>query len=124
MTTAEITDPLTKAAERLPDLDPAYVARVVGELRAGPITPDRARQAVHELAGLGHVVEVETTEVVEVDGEWFGAGRVVGSRRSVCFSLHEITASEVADYLATGPATLPVVAVPPVALVDLPAELA
>lgn len=120
--TAQIDHPIELAARRLDDLDPAYVARVAAELRAGPITPERVQGAVHELAGLGHVVQVETTVIEEIDGEWFGGGLIRSSGRSVWFWLDETTAREVADYLATDPAAPPIVPVPPAALHELPAD--
>ena len=61
--------------------------------------------------------------VKEIGGAWFGGGHVSATGRSVWFPLPDVTATELVAHLATEPDVPPVVAIPPVNLVDLPADV-
>lgn len=114
----QIDHPANIAAGRLDDLDPRYVARVRDDLQAGPITRVRVMDAIHELAGLGHVVE-ETAVVEEIEGQWFGGGRTPDGR-SVFFPLDDQSAPDIQWAIKNDGDDLPVVLVPPTNLMDLP----
>ncbi len=119
---AEIDHPVNIAARRLDEgeIAPAALDRVVAELHAGPITPNRVRDAVSQLAGLGHVVWVRAEYVEELedgDGVWGGLGTTFDGR-SVLWVTGEITGREVRDAIASGEE--PIVAVPPTAIMATP----
>ena len=112
----EIDHPLNIAADRLADLDPAFIARVREDLDALPHTPERIRAVIHALAGLGAVVPVSVQDVEMVDGRWFGGGQCSG--RYVAFPLHPDAAPAMRDALEAGePVT---VLVPPVDFLPVP----
>jgi len=113
----EIDHPLNIAADRLADLDPAFIARVREDLDApGAHTPERIRAAVLALAGFGAVVPVTVEDIEMVDGSWFGGGQCSG--RYVAFPLHPDAAPAMRDALEAGePVT---VLVPPVDFLPVP----
>lgn len=121
MTAHQVPHPVDLAAARVDDLDPDYVARVRAELHAGPLTRERVQTAVHALAGLGTVVEVRVLQVIEMDGAHVAGGRTA-TGRDVWFPLpDDDLARELREAEATGQE--PWVAVPPVDLHDLPADI-
>jgi hypothetical protein len=69
----QIADPITLAAENLGRIDPELVDHWRAELQAAP-SPERIRQAVYALAGLGSGVEVRIEAIEEVDGAWWAGG--------------------------------------------------
>lgn len=107
-------------AVEVADFDPAYAARVRDELHAGPITPERLRAAVRELAGVGAKVEIrlQTLEEVDFDSgpEWWGAGWLNG--RAYTFPVGSQSGPAMRATMDAGDPVI--VYVPPTELIDLP----
>lgn len=99
-------DPVAMAAHRAETLDAEVIGRVREELRAGPMTHERLRSAVYQLAGLGSdVVEIVVDAVEEIyDGVWFGGGTYRGEY--MIFPLHPLAAPAMAESLTSDPGPL------------------
>lgn len=120
--TGEYRDLWARAVE-VAEFDPAFAARVAGELKAGPITRERFEAAARELAGVGATLAIRVVELDEIDAgdpsgalHWFGAGWA--SNRPVAFAVPTASAVPMRAVMDRGEPVF--LFVPPVELIELP----